>query len=713
MKKQIGFQLTWAAAMLFTLGSTIASAAMEAEDYLLLARDLRSQLLKAAWRTSYASGDFNGDRFPDLAIGVPWGMASNVRAAGLVLVLYGTAEGLPAMSAAVTYSHGRLNGMPGSAQAGALVGYSLAVGDFDNNGIDDLAVGAPGWDVTSAVDAGAVFVGLGRAGQAPSGALNFAAFSAAFTQSGTGRNNLRGESQEGDLLGFSLAAGKFNSGNYWDLAIGVPGEDVLFRGSQQVDAGAVVVAYGNNGGPDGTTSTQMYTQEPNNGDYSLPGSPEAGDVLGFSLAAGNFNGDTFDDLAIGAPGEDVYETVRAGAVHVLEGAMNGLRPGGYTEAFHQSHDNPQYRLPGRKQTNAYFGFSLAAGDFNGDSRDDLAIGIPGYDVTSFGRTRTYSGAFVVAQGGGAGNRLEGEWYTDPFSETSVGNLDLPGEALEKRMLAMSLASADFNDDGYDDLAIGVPGAERSRGIVYVKQGSVNGVASPPATTRQFGQSQPGDQDDIANAVSEDGDLFGLDLGTGRFNSDRLPDLAISTPWEEVSNPLADFLPAANGRMVVDGFTNIVYGSLQQVVTAIGDRYLWSSRHPTAGVWTRGAMVDGLIADGITAAIGIARRSLGLGIEIPIHRVEPDSIRLIYDPSIESESIRVGVSLNVADLDVIVTFRFGDEAGPNGEDILRVRSRTHLLGQEILDEVRDVAMVPLFDIFQITILPDHGVEVLVR
>ena len=56
----------------------------------------------------------------------------------------------------------------------------------------------------------------------------------------------------------------------------------------------------------------------------VPGASESGDAFGGSLAAGNFNGDLYDDLAIGAPWEDVGVTDRAGAVNLLYGSMLGL-----------------------------------------------------------------------------------------------------------------------------------------------------------------------------------------------------------------------------------------------------------------------------------------------------------------------------------------------------------------------------------------------------
>jgi hypothetical protein len=50
---------------------------------------------------------------------------------------------------------------------------------------------------------------------------------------------------------------------------------------------------------------------------------ESGDNTGFALAAGDFDTDGFDELAIGMPYEDVGAAVDA-AVNVLEGSIDGL-----------------------------------------------------------------------------------------------------------------------------------------------------------------------------------------------------------------------------------------------------------------------------------------------------------------------------------------------------------------------------------------------------
>src|SRR5206468_7203763 len=116
----------------------------------------------------------------------------------------------------------------------------------------------------------------------------------------------------------------FNGDGKDDLAIGIPREtvDSASTGAPVSVAGAVNVIYGSSKGLSATLTktNQIWTQ--NSG--SVDDSAEVGDEFGASLAAGDFNGDGFDDLAVGVLFEDIGSIIDAGAVNVIYGSSSGL-----------------------------------------------------------------------------------------------------------------------------------------------------------------------------------------------------------------------------------------------------------------------------------------------------------------------------------------------------------------------------------------------------
>jgi hypothetical protein len=105
---------------------------------------------------------------------------------------------------------------------------------------------------------------------------------------------------------------------------------------------------------------------------------EARDRFGWSLAAGDFNGDSRDDLAIGVPYEDnknedgITTNADAGQVHTINGSATGLTVVG-NKKLHQGASGIGMAT---NEDFDHFAATLAAGDFSGDGRMDLAIGIP-------------------------------------------------------------------------------------------------------------------------------------------------------------------------------------------------------------------------------------------------------------------------------------------------------------------------------------------------
>src|SRR5205823_5792108 len=136
----------------------------------------------------------------------------------------------------------------------------------------------------------------------------------------------------------------------------------------------------------------------------------AGDLFGSALAAGDFNADGFQDLAIGAPGQTVSGNSNAGAVSVLYGTRTG--PQIPNNQFWTADTGA---IVSDSNQNAMFGFALAAADFNGDSRADLAIGAPGENLPTIGAQTAVAGAGGVHILFGSATRLTdaaNQWWNE-------------------------------------------------------------------------------------------------------------------------------------------------------------------------------------------------------------------------------------------------------------------------------------------------------------
>ena len=185
-------------------------------------------------------------------------------------------------------------------------GNSLATGDFNGDGKDDLAVGVSGEDIGSISNAGAVNVMYG------SNSGLSTANNQIWEQNSPG---VHGGAEAGDQFGSSLGVGDFNNDGFEDLAIGVVGEDI---GSIS-NAGAVNILYGSSSGLS-TANNQMWHQD----SPGVHGGAERYDQFGSSLGVGDFNHDGFEDLAIGVVGEDIGLIGDAGSVQILFGSSSGL-----------------------------------------------------------------------------------------------------------------------------------------------------------------------------------------------------------------------------------------------------------------------------------------------------------------------------------------------------------------------------------------------------
>lgn len=351
-----------------------------------------------------SAGDINGDGYLDLIAGaaladVPSG-ETTLTDAGQAIVYYGSATGLSAAN----------NLVLSSAQAGEQFGSAVAgIGDVNDDGYADVAVSGIYYDTGSDTDAGRVAVYLGSA----SGLETTPAFEV------TG--------QAGSEFGMAVAGGDTNADGFSDLVVGAPLWD-----DGEADEGAVFVYYGSAGG---LSTTDATTLEMN----------QAGAHFGHSVAAGDTNGDSAADVVAGAPVYANGET-NEGAAFLFHGS-----PGGVTTTSAWTYECDQ--------VDAMCGEAVAAGDVNADGFDDVLVGAPGYMTggAALGRVTLFLGA---ASGlATTGTALNGATPLSGFGG------------------AVAVVS-DVNGDGFDDVAIGAPESVSSTGYAELYYGAADGIMTP-------------------------------------------------------------------------------------------------------------------------------------------------------------------------------------------------------------------------------------------
>jgi hypothetical protein len=339
---------------------------------------------------SIAVGDFNGDGIPDLAVANLCGDDPTCRSAGTVTILLGNGDG--------TFTATATSPATGNSPV------SIAVGDFNGDGILDLAVANN--------DSNSVTVLLGNGD---------GTFTATATSPATGQNP------------FSIAVGDFNGDGIPDLA--------------------VVNQCGNNGpcAPNGTVTVLLGNGD---GTFTATAVNPATGSQPRSIVAADFNGDGIPDLAVvnfGPYGDPV------GSVTILLGNGDGT--------FAATAAIPTSGKP----------FYIAVGDLNGDGIPDLAVSITCSTVAA---CESSDGTVTVLLGNG-----DGTFTPATATPATTG------------YCCLSIAVGDFNGDGIPDLAVTDADNDTVEVLLTETQTATasGGVAVAPGA-HQVVASYPGDSD---------------------------------------------------------------------------------------------------------------------------------------------------------------------------------------------------------------------------
>jgi hypothetical protein len=293
-----------------------------------------------------AAGDANRDGVQDILVGafLADGPENARYQAGEAYLIFGS----PSLSGARDMAQGDYDLAIIAAEADEQLGYYLAMGDLNSDGIDDLIVGAFRADgpENRREDSGEVYVIFGS----PSlgGVLDLASASPDVTVMAA---------DKGDDLGAAVASGDVNGDGIDDLLIGAPRADG--PGNTRGGAGEAYVVLGS---PSLKGSFDIALAEQ---DVTILGADPV-DRLGASVASGDLNGDGVDDIILAAEAGDGPDNARedGGEVYIVLGPVS---PGQTVDIALNQHSAAIF---GEKEGD-FFGVGLAAADWDGDGQADV------------------------------------------------------------------------------------------------------------------------------------------------------------------------------------------------------------------------------------------------------------------------------------------------------------------------------------------------------
>ncbi|MEH2360530.1 beta strand repeat-containing protein [Nostoc sp.] len=440
----------------------------------------------SGYRVSNA-GDINNDGVDDLIIGAPYTNRKGNNFVGQSYVVFGGtnvgSSGIFNLSDLNGTNGFAINGIAGSDYSGRSVSNA---GDINNDGVDDLIIGAP----FASGQVGKSSVVFGRTNVGSNGTLNLCDLN------GTNGFTITGIRQP-DTIGWSVSnAGDINNDGVDDLIIGGYGKSYVVFGGTNVGSGGTLKPSSLDGS-NGFTITSI-------GDFDSWSVSNAGDI----------NNDGVDDLIIGSYRASPNRNENAGQSYVVFGGKN-VGSGGILNVSDLNGTNG-FAINGIAAGNES-GWSVSnGGDINNDGIDDLIIGAnraPANGIFQAGQTYVLFGGTNVGNSG-----------TFNLSDLNGTNGFAINGITENSFSSSSVSNAgDVNADGIDDLIIGAPDA----GQTYVVFGG--------RTVGNSGSLNLSDLNGTNGFTIPGGGAIGLSVSyAGDINNDGVDDLIIGAPFAEQS-----------------------------------------------------------------------------------------------------------------------------------------------------------------------------------
>lgn len=328
-----------------------------------------------------------------------------------------------------------------------------------------------------------------------------------------------------DAYGSALStAGDINGDGFDDFIVGARGEP---QDRSTPTHGFVYIYLGN---AEGNISEPIARLE----------GEDTGTEFGRSLGyAGDVNGDGYDDILVGAHTYNGHQ----GRAYLYLGSADGVI------------NEPTWITTGEKERDEYARSVYTAGDVNGDGFDDVLVGASGYADTMElqGKVYLYLGS------------------ADGLSTTPI--FTFTGEGANQEFGRSATTAGDINNDGFDDVLVGVPGLTRGGetsttiGMTYLFLGGAGGLDATPPTliSGESIEDRFGESADHAGDMNGDG--FG-DIVVGALGTSRAYIYMGSVTGLNTTPTILQGIEASDyGRSVAyagdingDGFDDVVVGA---------------------------------------------------------------------------------------------------------------------------------------------------------